>query len=394
MSSFPGKALGILLIAGTVIGVSAVVRRWYGSRQNTPSSSPRGEELRNPLIEDGQPSLDDMRNLITSRAKAELHCHLNGSVRRSTLDELAPQGPQDGDGVVHTIEDAFALFRKVYQVVNSEAILRRVIRELLEDCVSDDVRYLELRTTPRKLDDVASRRDYVKVVVDEISKFEGLNKARPLTSFPKGQIAVRLILTIDRSQTVAVADQTVDLALRFPDMVVGIDFAGNPTIGTFADFKQVFNRARGHGLFTTVHTSEIRGVESETDAIIDFKPNRMGHFLFPTEEQVQKARAAGIVVESCPTSNICAMSGKSPLDGDMNNHTILERFIKDTSGFLSINTDDPGVFNVKLSDELLSVAKTFKLNRQEIERMMSAAARQAFLSKPEREALEQTILRG
>lgn len=387
-----GRALSILLIAGTVIGIGAMARRWFGSRPGTPtSSSLRGDDLTNPLIEAGEASLDELRSIIASKGKVELHCHLNGSVRRSTLDELSPPGPDDGDGVVHTIEDAFALFRKVYTVVNSEEVLRRVVRELLEDCVADDVRYLELRTTPRKVDNVASRREYVRIVIDEISKFESINDARPLLSFPRGKIAVRLILTVDRSQSVAIADQTVDLALRFSETVVGIDFAGNPTVGSFADFKQVFTRARGHGLFTTVHTSEIRGVENETDAILDFKPNRMGHFLFPTEEQIRKAIVAGIVVESCPTSNICALSGRSPLDGDMNNHSILERFIKDPTGFLSINTDDPGAFSVKLSDELFSVARTFKLNREEIERMIVTPARHAFLSKSERDALEHAI---
>ena len=335
----------------------------------------------------------ELRSNIRRKAKVELHCHLNGSVRAQTLRELLAESEDDvGDGIVHTIEDAFREFKRVYRAVNSESILRRVVRETLQDALADNVRYLELRTTPRKLADVPSRKDYVRIVVDEIKRFEHLNSQNPLKTFPENTIAVRIILTVDRSQPISSGDQTVDIALRFRDIVVGIDFAGNPSIGTFADFVPVFNRARGHGLFTTVHTSEIRGVEGETSAILEFKPNRVGHFLFPTEAQIQLLRKNSIGIEACPTSNICAISGKSPVDGNMDGHHIIERFIRDSGGIMSINTDDPGVFGKTLSEEMIAVAQTFKLNGGEIQNMLLAGAKQAFLSPPERESLASTIL--
>jgi adenosine deaminase len=283
------------------------------------------------------------------------------------------------------------MFRNVYEAINNEASLRRIVKEFLEDCIKDNVTYVELRTTPRKLTDVNSRRDYVRIVVDEISSFENLHSQRPLTSFPTGKIAARLILTVDRTQPVSVAEQTVDIALRFSEWVVGLDFAGNPTVGTFADFLGVFERARGHGLFTTVHTSEIRNVEEETEAIVNFRPDRVGHFLFPTADQISKLVSAGIAIESCPTSNICAISGKSPTDGDVTAHSIIETFINTRPDLLSINTDDPGVFGVSLSDELRAVAQSFNLDQNAIQRMIVASARHAFLTKQERESLASVL---
>ena len=318
-----------ILVAAAFLGAGFYLRRQRRKdRSATANLLVDQQQLRGAAsgTSDEPLSESQLTSLIRTRAKAELHCHLNGSVRKSTIQEHLPLVVNDSDGIVHTIEDAFREFKKVYKVVNSDAILRRIVRECLEDALSDNVRYLELRTTPRKLDDVPTKRDYVKIVIDEVSKFTHLNNQRPLTEFPCNTIAVRLILTIDRAQPVTAAEQTVDVALRFPDMVVGIDFAGNPTVGSFADFANVFNRARGHGLFTTVHTSEIRGVETETDAILEFKPNRVGHFLFPTEAQIPKLRENKIVIESCPTSNIGAMSGKSPVDGDLNGHSILDLF--------------------------------------------------------------------
>jgi adenosine deaminase len=228
-------------------------------------------------------------------------------------------------------------------------------------------------------------------VIDEINSFPNLNRQKPLRSFPVDTIAVRLILTVDRSQPLAMGDQTIDIALRFPGMVVGIDFAGNPTVGRFSDFETVFQRAKGHGLYTTIHTSEIRDVEDETDAILEFRPNRIGHFLFPTQEQAQLVKDRGIFIESCPTSNICAISGKSPVHDDITGHSTLERFIRDPSDILSINTDDPGVFDKRLSEELFAVAKTFKLTKLDVHKLVMNSAKHAFLSTPEREALSKAI---
>ena len=335
----------------------------------------------------------DLRTITQRKIKAELHCHLNGSVRRSTVSELIGNSEEaDTDGIVHTIDDAFREFKRVYRAINSEKALRRIVRETLEDALNDNVRYLELRTTPRKLSDIPSRKDYVHIVVDEIRRFDRLNVQRPLQTFPDDTIAVRLILTVDRTQPPSLGDQTVDIALRYPEIVVGIDFAGNPTVGSFSDFVSVFTRAKGHGLFTTVHTSEIQGVEEETQAILEFRPNRIGHFLFPTEAQVSALIDRGISIEACPTSNICAISGKSPEDGNVDGHHIIKRFIRDSRGLLSINTDDPGVFGKTLSEEMFAVAKTFKLTREEIDRMLISGAKQAFLSLSERVALEQAIL--
>jgi adenosine deaminase len=395
MGSNTGKAIAAVSIVCSV--AAGVIVTWRRRRRNTDiPTPPQGEpdEIIRPLVLNESHAPEYQYEWIRHAAKAELHCHLNGSVRRSTLKDIL--GCDDGvcSGTVHTIQDAFTMFKSVYEAVNSESTLRRIVRECLSDAIDDNIRYLELRTTPRKLEDIASRRDYVRVVIDEISHFGHLNAQRPLLSFPEGKIAVRLILTIDRSQPLSTADQTVDIALRYSDWVVGIDFAGNPSIGSFEDFAAVFARARGHGLFVTVHTSEIRGVETETDAILNFRPNRLGHFLFPTEAQLVRAVESGIAIESCPTSNICAMSGRSPVDGDVSEHSVLQGFLRTNSHLLTINTDDPGVFNCRLTDELCAIARTFKLQSDQLKEIITQSGSHAFLSKTEKEALVFALRRG
>jgi adenosine deaminase len=382
------RPIGSICIAFTLIGLGILLRRQRNRTEDTFSYQAVHSVASGRSSSKPKQGYDWIRTV----AKAELHCHLNGTVRKATLRDLLGAISSHSD-VVHTIEDAFREFKRVYSAVDSEVSLRRIVKECLQDSVSDNIRYLELRTTPRKLGDVASRRDYVRIVVEEIENFEHVVRERPFVELPQGKIAVRLILTIDRTQSIDIAEQTVDIALRFPGIVVGIDFAGNPTQGSFSDFIDVFSRARGHGLFTTVHTSEIRDVEQETDAILRFGPDRMGHFLFPTEEQFLKAIEGGIAIESCPTSNICAISGKSPLDRIITDHSTLKRLLKDKSGAISINTDDPGVFEANLSDELIAVSTSFDLNHEDIVSLIQAPARHAFVSKQEREILRQTLAR-
>jgi adenosine deaminase len=386
------RTFASFLVVGTVVVGGYLASRWRRNRSGSPEISPAHiQEIQQPLIESGDLNMEELRNYVKEKPKIELHCHLNGTVRRGTLLELLPARAHELVGTVHTIEDAFATFKLVYEAVDSEVALRRIVRECVEDAISDNVIYLELRTTPRKMSDVATRREYVKIVVDELSRIETVHKERPLTSFPKGKIVVRLILTIDRAQALSAAEQTVDVALRFPDWVVGIDFAGNPNIGRFQDFVKVFNRARGHGLSITIHTSEIRDVQDETQAILDFKPNRIGHFLFANHEQVNFALTNGIAIESCPSSNICALSGKFPETGGIINHSLLETLTSSKSSLFSINTDDPGVFGVTLSDELFLVAKSFKLSKTAIDSIIDASANHSFLPKNEKDILVTSI---
>lgn len=58
--------------------------------------------------------------------------------------------------------------------------------------------------------------------------------------------------------------------------VVGIDFSGNPTVNSFADFRDVFESARDAGLRTCVHFAEVDD-EDDTNEVLSFGPDRVGH---------------------------------------------------------------------------------------------------------------------
>lgn len=205
--------------------------------------------------------------------KIELHAHLNGSIRRWTLEELAlaaglnVRESQIIRGDARTVSEMFAVFDVIHHAVRGGKTIRRIAREVLEDAEADGVVYLELRTTPRAhtecgLDQVG----YVESVLQGFKDYE--EKAQR-----DRRCFARLILSIDRRDPAEVTEATVDLALRYRDRgVVGIDLSGDPTKGRWETWARPLTRARENGLKITLHAGEVPDVDEETRRMIAFKP--------------------------------------------------------------------------------------------------------------------------
>lgn len=86
--------------------------------------------------------------------------------------------------------------------------------------------------------------------------------------------------------------QNVDLAVEgflspTNKYIVGVDLGGNPSSGNFKSFIPVLNKARENGLKVTVHCGEVEN-EEEIDDVLEWGPDRLGHFLTCSDEQFQK----------------------------------------------------------------------------------------------------------
>lgn len=75
-------------------------------------------------------------------------------------------------------------------------------------------------------------------------------------------------------------------------MIAGLDYSGNPTRSTFKDYENLFAKARSEGLKTTVHIAELDGEVclKESYDIVNFKPDRLGHFNYYNKELYDKVR--------------------------------------------------------------------------------------------------------
>lgn len=368
-----------LVTIGTAATAAALWLLWRRLCEEEPPEPPHQRRRSSLAGIDG--SAEPRHWLCNRLPKVELHAHLHGSARLTTIAELAPPGVDvriDIDGE-RTLDGCFALFAAIHKTVTSLAAVRRITAEVLADFAADNVKYLELRTTPRALSD-ASIEDYVRAVLKVFERFEREQKVAG-APFP---LVPRLLLSVDRSGTADAADATVALAarLRAEDdgwggvgglgrYIVGVDFSGNPTKSSFAHFSRAFDAARAAGLRTVVHVAEIDD-EADTSAVLAFRPDRLGHALHLSAAHVTALRAAPIPIELCPTSNM-----KTLKLGRLAQHPTLKRWVE--GGYpVSINTDDSGVFSTTASHELAMVAETLRLPPRRIADLAAAALEHAF----------------
>ena len=322
--------------------------------------------------------------------KIELHAHLSGSIRDSTIKELCIQNkipiPEPLQHIndeiqnkrsTRSLSECFAIFRSIHGILRTKEILKRVLWEALEDYMSSGVCYLELRSTPRNMDDL-DKLGYIMTVLQTMEEFELKHKGSK--GLPK--LSCRYIVSIDRSKDIQDAWENVKIACDIKHSnkrIVGVDVSGDPNRGTFDDFIPVLEYAKNVGkLHVTIHVGEIpcsdtdtshfdfvdtnsvmelERADKEAKSIISFKPDRLGHALFLPKPTWQILQTLKIPIESCPTSNILTIELSShhheeSITKALEKHPVLKQLLLNKEYPMSISTDDPGVFHTNSSREL------------------------------------------
>lgn len=319
-----------------------------------------------------------------SLPKVELHRHLEGSLRLTTLMEVGRaydldipdadhlrQLVQVDQADPHTSKNFLSKFEVLRNFYRSPEVIMRIAEEAVVDAAADNVRYLELRFTPAALGKAA---DFpLGEVMDWV--IEGVKKAQS-----KHPISARLIASINRHESVEIAAQVAELAIdRLDSALVGLDLAGDEANYPAAIFEPVFREARQGGLNITIHAGEWGPAENVAQAITLLGAERIGHGVRVMEdtEVVAMAREKGTTFEVCVTSNY-----QSGVVVSLDNHP-LQKMIR--AGLnTTINTDDPGISQISLSDEYALVCEQTGFSMTTLQDRVSAAAQASFLPDKER----------
>lgn len=202
------------------------------------------------------------RDQLRRLPKAELHCHLDGSVRPSTLLELGRElgvvmPAQTPDALAHHmwvqdarhLEDYLTRFDVTLSVMQNAAALERVTYELLEDAHAEGVRYIEIRYAP-----VLNTRG--GLTLEEA--VEAPKRALDLAAEKLG-IRGGLIVCALRHLDPTVSNALARLAVAYAGKgVVGFDLAGGEAGHSATMHAKAFAYAREHGLWCTCHAGERR----------------------------------------------------------------------------------------------------------------------------------------
>lgn len=322
----------------------------------------------------------------TSFPKVDLHRHLEGSLRPATIAEIIqtyrlPFPAEQVQALTQvTVHDVFSpvnflsKFQVLRQLYRSPEIIQRVTREAVEDAAADQVRYLELRFTPAALSRV---HDYP---LDEVMDWVCASAQQAGQS---AGLPVRLIASVNRHESVALAEKVLTLAAeRQSQGLAGVDLAGNEAEFPAGLFLGVFQAARQAGLNVTLHAGEWGSAENIREAIEVFQADRIGHGVRVLESPAVSALAAerGIPFEVCLSSNI--HSGIFPSRADHPFQRMLAAGIN-----ASLHSDDPSISGITLADEYLFALQDQKLTRSQLEQSVLSAAQAAFLPETEKQAL-------
>jgi len=339
----------------------------------------------------------DRAGWLRAMPKVDLHRHLEGSIRLQTLAEIARahridlpatdpdslrphvQMVSDDPRTVARFLSKFDVLRQFYR---SPEIIGRITAEAVADAAADGVRYLELRFTPWAL---ASRMhfrlgDVVAWICDAAAD-----------AAQERGIGVGLVVSINRHEPVELGLQTVRAALDCRERgVVGLDLAGHEMAGFPARaFGPLFLEARQEGLGITIHAGEWRGPENVRDAIEHMHADRIGHGVRIVEDSgvVQLARQRGVAFEVCPTSNLQTGSVR-----DASQHPL--RDLRDLGLPVTINTDDPAVSGITLTDEYALALERLGFSADDLRTCILTAARVSFLPPAEKERLLSDLRRA
>jgi adenosine deaminase len=223
---------------------------------------------------------------------ADLHRHLDGSLRASTWLELAKaigvstEIPRFETGM--GLDAALACFGRTLAVLQSPDAVTRVASEIAEDAALEGVTTLELRFAPQLHGD-----DLEQTVDAALAGLAGRGG---------------LILCGLYGEPPALLERLVAIARPRPG-VVGLDLAGGPASThqwRLADYAPAFTAARAAGLGRTVHAGEGRSAAEIVVAVRNLHAQRIGHgtTLLENPEALDLVRAQRVTIEACATSNV------------------------------------------------------------------------------------------
>jgi len=327
-------------------------------------------------------------NVFFSLPKVELHRHLEGSLRLTTMLDIARQHGvtipismfnlsglvqiQDQDPMTFTnFLDKFKTLRLFYK---SPDVIHRVTREAVEDAAKDNCRYLELRFTPVAL----SRAEGFPMhdVMDWVIK-------SAQEAAQKYHIKVGLIASVNRHESPELAEQVAWLAVdHIKNGLLGLDLAGNEAEFKSEPFQGIFKEARQSGLHVTIHAGEWGPADNIRDAIENLEAERIGHGVKVMEDESVKALAKerDTVFEVCVTSNF-----QSGVVSSLQDHP-LPRMMEDGLN-VTINTDDPSVSRITLAHEYQDICTELNVPLDKIKKSILLAAKSSFLNDEDKAEL-------
>ncbi|CEN90270.1 adenosine deaminase Add [[Clostridium] sordellii] len=323
--------------------------------------------------------------------KIELHCHLDGSVRPSTVIELAKKKnielPSLNEIEIQklmvapkncsSLDEYLKRFDLPGLVMQDEEGLERIAFELMEDAFSENIVYIEIRFAPLLH---VSKGLTVKQVISSVLK--GIKRAEN-----QFDIKGNLILSCMRTMSVESSYEVIESGKEFlGNGVVAVDLCSSEYDDFCFKFEKPIALARSYGYRVTIHAGETGIGKNVLDAINILKAERIGHGIFikDHEEAYNLVKEKNITLEMCPTSNL-----QTKAIDNLFNYP-LEKFYKDGIK-VTLNTDNRTVSNVDLTNEYSVIINEFNMDEEDYKNIYLNSVKACFANDEIKNKLKRYI---
>jgi adenosine deaminase len=302
--------------------------------------------------------------------KAELHIHLEGSIRVATLRELADRAgappPHGLDGDAWRFDgfmDFITNYGEACALLTTLDDFRRIAEEFCADLAAAGVRYAEAVFSPAnhaaRLDDWFGPIEAVLDGLDTGGRAHGVH--------------VQLTPDLVRDFGMEEAERTLEVATKFAGRgVVGLNAAGSER-APVAAFAPIFVRAREAGLRSVPHAGEWAGPESVWQTLEHYAPDRIGHGVRASEDPrlVDELAARAIPLEVSPVSNVA--TGVYP---SLDDHPFQR--LRAAGVVVTLNSDDPSMFGGWVDDVYAAARGAWRFTDDELGALALAAVDASF----------------
>ena len=326
--------------------------------------------------------------LIKALPKAEPHVHIVGSTRPETLLWLAEESGLEKP--FKTLKDARSFFEyrdfphfittycKVVDYITRENQFERITYEMLENDARCNVRYVEASFSA--YDHIYRGLDY-DLMLDAINR--GVYRAR-------SDFGIECNLRIDlvRNYGPDVGMRILDLIEQKSDNIVSIDLGGSEERFPPKPYAPVYARAKKMGLHLVAHAGEAAGPESIWEAVKYLNVERIGHGVAANcdPELMCYLVKRGITIETCPVSNL-----RTKVVSSMKVHPIRTFLGKGLN--VTVNTDDPSMFNTDMNNEYLQLHQHLNFTIPELFKLSLNAVDSSFLPEKRKKETHESFIK-
>ena len=306
-----------------------------------------------------------MARPLAQLPKAHLHLHFTGSMRHSTLVDLAGRhGVHLPDALVSqwppqlsaADERGWFRFQRLYDiarsVVRTEADVARLLLEAAQDERAEGSGWLEIQVDPSGYAGrLGGLTPALELVLDAAAK----------ASAAVG-VGIGVIVAANRTKHPLEARTLARLAAGYTGRgVTGFGLSNDERRGTVADFAPAFRIARRAGLASVPHGGELCGPASVAACLDELHADRIGHGIAAASDPALLARlaAGGTTLEVCPVSNVELGVVLEPSDVPL--RTLLAAGVP-----VALGADDPLLFGPRLTAQYEIARQVHRLTDEQL----------------------------